>query len=141
MENTKTITDLFHVAGDVDHGMESTLALGKNYDARLYIQYGDKLLVGELYRNPEGGFFVNLICPRCHHNLKISTDRKAMAFEMGVGIDIEPFRCTWELGDRQGERIAFGLSMCNWTVGVAACWRPIDTSDGPVILTGIARDA
>lgn len=140
MENPKTITDLYHVAGDED-GMSSTLDLSKNYDAKLYIQYKDQMLVGELYRNPEGGFFVNLICPRCLHNLKISTDRKEMAYEPGVGIYIAPFRCTWELGERNDERIAFGLSLCGWTVGVAACWRDLETSSGKVTLTGIARDA
>ncbi len=140
MENAKTITDLYHVAGD-EAGQSSTLSLGSNYDAKLHIQYKDKILVGELYKNPEGGFFVNLVCPRCHHNLKVSTDRKAMAYEPGVGIDIEPFRCTWELGDRKDERISFGLSMCNWTVGVAACWRDLETSGGVVVLTGIAKDA
>lgn len=142
MENKeRTITDLFHLGGD-SQGVASTLSLGKNYDARVHIIYQDKLLVGEIYKHPEGaGFFLNLTCPRCLNVIKIDTARKEMAYEPGRGLDVAPFRCTWELGERNNERIAFGLSMCNWTVGVSSCQRTISTSEGEIVVDGIARDA
>ena len=48
----------------------------------------------------------------------LSDAKEVVDWDPEKGLSVEPFECTWEMGERQGERIHFGLSLCRWRVGI-----------------------
>lgn len=133
----------YHIAGDPEdvyrarsniddpRGVSSGHRFHKLCEAHPQIRYKDRLLECDLYRDPDTGkYTLHLICPKCLHSLKIESGNKDIYWDEDHGISIEPFTCTWEEGrgtdGTENDRIAFGVGLCNWRVGVK---------------NGIARDA
>ncbi len=115
-----------------DHrGIQSThfLTGGKQ---EVVVVYGDVLMTLDVYALPGEPVRVQMICPRCHKHSTITSDRKRIAWEpasenpmrgtileLARGlpellrvrdfgcISIEPFECTWELGEDR--HVAGGL--------------------------------
>ena len=120
--NPKT-EEIFHIAGDEDRGIASTMTLSKNVFARPQVRYaspvyGDMILECDVYK-AENELTVHLICPKCRHNLQISSKRKAIELDSDGKLSIEPFQCTWELNDELlGEKRDFGFSLCRWTAAI-----------------------
>ena len=106
--------ELYHVAGDADHGIASDVSLSNSAWAKPQIRYsgryGEFVLGCELY-NLNGEMALHLICPKCRHSLWIKSSKKQMDFDKNKGLSVEPFMCTWELEER---RIEFGIGLCNW---------------------------
>lgn len=110
------------IAGDMDHGVSSTtrLDLGKS---EVIVVGKEHVLTVDVYAIPGEPTKVHLTCPRCHHQLTIDGNRKAIDWNptapsplpistlreiprellrnavYGV-ISVETFQCTWELEDR-----------------------------------------
>ena len=122
-EHAKTAQDIVHIAGDEKHGMEITHDLTKTALMTFNLKYRgrysvwaegeEKTIEGEVY-SQGGQLMVHTICPRCQKSLRITSDRKNISIDVAKGlIWVEPFQCTWELGERENERMEFGLSLCN----------------------------
>jgi hypothetical protein len=112
--------ELFHVAGDADHGVASTADLTKTAighpEVRYYGRHGDFVLTVDVYRMPDGQLLAHLICPRCRKALHIRQAAKSMEYSATDGLSIEPFECTWELDGDEGRQ--FGMALCRWRVGI-----------------------
>ena len=110
--------ELYHVSGDADTGITTQANLTKSAMAQPQIRYsgkwGDYVMTAELY-NQGGQLALNIICPRCHNSLWIRAERKKIEWDAVRGVSVEPFQCTWELGERGNERMDFGLGLCRWT--------------------------
>lgn len=106
--------ELFHVAGDADHGVAATADLTKTAIGKPQVRYrgknGDFVLTVDVYRMPDGQLLAHLICPRCRKALHVRQAAKFMAFEDGK-LSVEAFLCPWELDGDEGRR--FGLALCN----------------------------
>lgn len=136
-EQTKSIDprdalEVYHVAGDVPDpltgqmGHASTAKLDRmkrevmvNYQGR-HIPNGDLGLVMtvDVYE-VDGTTSVILLCPKCKHALRVTSDNKKVEFdkqcfvEHGGRLSIERFQCSWET-EPEGRRMDFGLSLCKW---------------------------
>lgn len=124
--------ELVHIAGDEDNGMTSTISLsgGKSEVFALYRgravppEFPDGLrLTIDVYAIPNEPTQVHLICPKCRHQLRITSDRKQVNFELrpsspdGGLLEVSPFQCTWEMPDAGQHAIGIrsgGLSLCQW---------------------------
>lgn len=123
--------ELVHLAGDEDAGFDSTIRLdgGKS---EVYAHYKGRYtppefpdglrLTLDVYAIPGEPVQVHLICPKCRHQLRVSSDRKAIDWQPDRGPDggklsIEPFQCTWEMPEAGAHTpgiLAGGLSLCQW---------------------------
>jgi len=128
--------ELVHLAGDApdpmadvlgfEHargvGIQSTIRMTKQAKGHPKIRYKDFLLEADVYDLAGEPLWVHLICPRCHHALKISADKKSIDYdravtpELGGRLSVEPFMCTWELPE--GRRQEFGIGLCRWRVAI-----------------------
>lgn len=96
------------------------------------------LLEVDVYPLASGnGLELLVLCPRCRHQIRITSERKEISYELertpawvtemalqleqpilAVGeLSVEPFGCTWELDDGHGRK-RFGNSLCGWRVGI-----------------------
>ena len=138
------------VAGDMDRGLMSTtrLDLGKHEVAVLVRPRGSETMIEsvdvvDVYAIPGEPLKVQIVCPRCHHQLTIDGDKKAidwnptapcpfpqtlrselepahhyLAAMPGV-LSVETFQCTWELEDQMQDKgkdihIIVGDSLCKF---------------------------
>ncbi len=124
--------ELVHIAGDADTGMTSTINLagGKAEVFAIYRgravppEFPDGLrLTLDVYAIPDEPTQVHLICPKCRQQLRITSDRKTIAWEPirgnpdGGKLEIEPFMCTWEMPEAAAHApgiLAGGLTLCQW---------------------------
>lgn len=118
-----------------DGGMQLGYDLEKRALAHPQIRYsgryGEFVLTGDLYPDPEGGLMLHIYCPVCSttekpHNLSIKSSRKKMEWDKDKGISVEAFGCTWELPEANERKMEFGMGLCRWRV---------------VIDNNVARDA
>ncbi len=108
--------DLYHIAGDPEHGVASTMRLTRTALGHPQVRYKDRVMELDVYEI-HGRLMVHLLCPRCANALKITDDRKQMEYDARANvISIEAFRCTWELDPER--RMEFGVGMCNLTIGI-----------------------
>lgn len=111
--------DLFHLAGDADHGMGSTARLTKSAIGHPEIRYkgkqGDFVMTADVYRT-DGKLLVHLICPKCRHALHVREAAKKMAYSEADGLSIEAFECSWELDGDTGR--LFGLALCRCRLAI-----------------------
>lgn len=117
--------DKFRARGNPDDptGMAAGYRFHKMGEANPQIRYKDFLLTCDMYISPDKSEMqLVLICPRCMNQLRISSKDKDMHWDPEKGISISPFRCSWEIGrgtdGTADDRIAYGLGLCNWSVGV-----------------------
>lgn len=118
--------ELVHLAGDMDTGLSSTIALSSG-KREVIVVYKDFVLTCDVYALPGQPIEVHLICPRCRKALRVTSERKTIDFDPSAGdpkkggrLSIEPFQCTWELG---GDKhvpglVGGGISLCRWTAGI-----------------------
>ncbi len=123
------------IAGDMDRGLTSTtrLDLGKREVAVIVRPKGSETMVTgvvvvDVYAFEGKEFRVELVCPRCHHQLTITAERKAIdwnpvapcPFPSTIRAELEPehhylaampgvisiakFGCTWELEDQMQDK-------------------------------------
>ena len=124
--NDRPARELVHLAGDPDTGMSVTHRL--NHAKReVIVTYKDFVLTVDIYQLPDEPLKVHLICPRCHHMLSVSAERKHIEFdpnahpEQGGRLSIEPFECTWEIPEADKHTpgiLAGGLSLCRWRAAI-----------------------
>jgi hypothetical protein len=154
--------ELFYVGGDRPAAVQNSLAarspdprdaglLGRSSTVRLdkaalghpLIRYRDRVIEADVFPfladGDETRLEVILICPRCEHELRVTSDRKHIEWTPGAPeidsatgeavvrgeISIEPFQCTWEK-DTKTPVTGHGENLCRWRVGIDK---------------GIARDA
>lgn len=123
-------------------GGHQTIRLDKSAIGHPYVRYRDRVLELDIYPllgdgGPVGGterLEVILICPRCQHELRVTSDRKAIDYtpgapelEVGPGgtpswqvrgtISIEAFQCTWEM-DTKAKVTGHGENLCRWKVAI-----------------------
>ena len=124
--------EIFHVAGDMRHGVSSTVNLEKTKTAEVQIRYKDTIIFGDVYQYEGAPIRVIILCPKCHNALTITGDNKAIDYDLaaapniGGRISIEKFKCSFEAPDAgahkrrsgDGAQIITGMQMCNWAVGV-----------------------
>lgn len=124
--------EIFHVAGDMQHGVSSTVNLQNTRTAEVQIRYQDTIIFGDVYQYEGAPIRVIILCPKCRNALTITGDNKRIEYDLaaapsiGGRISIEPFKCSFEAPDagahkrRSGEggQIITGNQMCNWKVGV-----------------------
>jgi hypothetical protein len=100
-------------------GKSATINITQNSIGRTPVRYKDFLLECDVYKVGDE-LMVHLYCPRCRNALRVSSDRKSIDYDHVENVlSIEPFECTWELGDREGERMGFGIGLCRWRVGIS----------------------
>ena len=111
--------------GQIGGGFQQSINLGKSASGHPKIRYRDIVIEADVYDLEGVAFHVMILCPRCRNSLRISRERKAIDWDPEAGhpqdggqISIEPFQCTWENGERNGERQDFGLGLCGWRVAV-----------------------
>ena len=138
--------ELVQVAGDMDHGLTSTVRLtaGKT-EVLVLVPKGDvPLMTVDVYAMPGEPLKVHILCPRCKNHLTIPGDKKAIEWDpkaenprarsiAGLGIpphmqemaklgkiSIEPFECTWELDKnaRVGANEFSGGNLCRWRAAI-----------------------
>lgn len=138
--------ELVQVAGDMDHGISTTVNLtaGKT-EVLVIMPKGDvPLLTVDVYAIPGEPLKVHLLCPRCKNHLTIPGEKKAIEWEpraenpraraivaLGVPphiqnmaklgkLSIEPFECTWELDAkaRVGASEFSGGNLCRWRAAI-----------------------
>lgn len=137
---------LVQVAGDMDHGLSSTLNLIAGKTEVLVIDpKGDvALLTVDVYEMPGEPLKVHLLCPRCKNHLTVPGDKKAIEWDPRAGnpreraivtlgipphmqamaklgrLSIEPFECTWELDAHKkvGASEFSGGNLCRWRCAI-----------------------
>lgn len=134
-----TIADQPDPTGTGQVGRAATIHLDRHPLARTMVRWKDMLLEVDLYpladADAAGALEILIFCPRCRHQLRIDSRRKAVEFDLhktpawvtdaGLAlatvvqgtISIEPFSCTWELEDGHGRK-DFGMSLCRWSVAI-----------------------
>lgn len=81
----------------------------------------------EVYLHPDGSSEIHWLCPKCHgggqgYMSRIPSSRKQIDFdprrrvEVGGSLNVEPFKCPWELGEDR--RMEFGLGMCGLVLAI-----------------------
>lgn len=97
-------------------GSHSQINLNRSALGHPKIRYRDLVLEADVYLAPgipmpagQIALEVHVYCPRCRHNLRITSDRKKIEFDPAAGapqdggrISIEAFQCTWEQEDHNG---------------------------------------
>lgn len=124
--------ELVHLAGDADTGMTSTIRMdgGKSEVFAIYRgrhtppEYPDGLrLTIDVYQIEGEPLQVHLICPKCRHQLRATSDRKQISWEPdlhsrdGGKLEVSPFQCTWEMPEAGAHTpgiLAGGLTLCQW---------------------------
>lgn len=142
----KTQPGLVQVAGDMDHGLASTVRLtaGKT-EVLVLSKSGDiPLMTVDVYAIPGEPLKVHLLCPRCRNHLTVPGEKKAIDWSprdanpqaraiIALGIDphmqamaqlgrlsVEPFECTWELDSKKkvGASEFSGGNLCRWRAAI-----------------------
>lgn len=109
-------------AGSGARGVAPTINLGRTAIAHPLVRYKEHVLEVDVHLDQDGQLYCLLICPKCRHQLRVHSSRKAIEFDPEAGpaqnrgrLSIERFQCTWEIDDT---RQAFGLSLCKWTAAI-----------------------
>jgi hypothetical protein len=149
VQSTAPRKQMVQLAGDAQHGIASTTRLDTG-KLEVAVVFGDHVMTMDVYAIPGEPIQVHYICPRCRKQGRITSERKLIEFDPrstrpvrlpdgslvsrdnparlpdgGMlyndgALSIEPFECTWELGDEQhtpGIR-AGGIGLCRLTLGV-----------------------
>jgi hypothetical protein len=119
--------ELVQLAGDPDHGMTVSHHLDRG-KREVLVAYKDLVLTVDIYEMAGEPLKVHLICPRCHHQLQVTSDRKKIEYDPRAGdpkkggrLSIEPFECTWELptaGKHVPGLLAGGMSLCKLKLAI-----------------------
>jgi len=138
--------ELVQVAGDMDHGMSSTVHLNAGKTEVLVLaKNGDvPLMTVDVYAMPGEPLKVHILCPRCKNHLTIPGEKKAIEWAprdanpayrgivaLGVPphmqqmaltgrLSIETFECTWELDAHKkvGSSEFSGGNLCRWRAAI-----------------------
>jgi hypothetical protein len=116
----KSNEETFHVAGDPNHGGMGKHdfagnALAKLHPVRYEGKHGTFLLEVDIFPDLGEGLMVVMICPRCRNGSRISGKNKRIEFDTrDKRLSVEPFECTWEMGDVQGAY----TTLCRTRIGV-----------------------
>lgn len=112
----KSNEELFHLAGDPERGVVGTHDFTGNATAKnVLVRFGDLVLHCDVYPDMGEGHMVHLICPRCCKALKISGKNKQISYDTQRKLlSVEPFQCTWEMGDVVGSY----TTLCNLKIGI-----------------------
>jgi hypothetical protein len=120
-------------------GRESTVHLDKAALGHPEVRYRDYVLEADVYPllgavdedDAPGALEVILICPRCRHELRVTSDRKAIEYlpgppviDLATGqamlrgvLSIERFECTWEK-DTSVAVTGNTENLCRWRVAI-----------------------
>jgi hypothetical protein len=117
--------ELFHVSGDMDHGVTATTNFNKNAAGNPQIRYsgkyGEWVMEADVYI-VDGQISVHMICPRCKNALWIRTPNKEVDYDIVNDLlSCEKSQCTWELGRSdatKNDRIEFGAGLCKFTFAI-----------------------
>lgn len=123
-------------------GNHSTVRLDKSALGHPLVRYKDHVLECDIYPllgaawdgASAGALEVILICPNCRHQLRVTSDKKAIEFAPGMPelddagqpivrgtLSVEPFQCTWELDTTRDVKAtvqSHGDNICRWRVGI-----------------------
>jgi hypothetical protein len=105
---------------DGSYDQKMSVDLQKNRLGRPAIRYKDRIMEADVYPAPDGkGVLVHIHCPRCEHVNVIRSDRKNVEYDRRTNLlSVEPYQCCWELGDRDNERMAFGVGLCRLRLAI-----------------------
>lgn len=108
--------------GTTARGAASAVGFTKFALGHPVVRYKDRLITCDVYAVGDE-LMIHLICPRCENALQIKSCNKAINYDQATNeLSVERVGCTWELGRgteaTRGDRIAFGVGLCNWTVVV-----------------------
>lgn len=113
--------DIFFVTGDKDTGVSTTADMTAGsikVQLRYNGKYGNYVATVDVYDIPGIECSVVLICPKCHHSLRITSARKSVEWDPGKGLNVSVSECTWETGDRNDERMSFGINLCRFRFAI-----------------------
>jgi len=142
--------ELVQIAGDAPDptgtgpsGRATTYQLNRTAVAHPRIWYRDRVITADVYKHAGEPMMVHLICPRCRHALRITSDRKDISLDLTVPpprslladlppaeregaiasgrIDVSAFECPWELpdaGEHEPGLVTGGMTLCRWKVGI-----------------------
>lgn len=117
----------------------STVHLDKAALGHPLIRYRNRLIEADVYpllgapvgEDGKQAIEVIIICPRCEHELRISSLAKSVHWEPGAAVldverqamvfrgqlSVEPFTCTWEINTKTPVT-GHGENLCRWRVGI-----------------------
>lgn len=95
-------------------------------------------LTVDVYAIPGEPIEVHLICPKCRHQLRITSEMKKIEYELGADrpytfvdgssmpsnggrLSVEPFQCTWEMPEANAHTPGLrthGLTLCNLKLAI-----------------------
>jgi len=109
--------------GGMAMGYDMTKSALAHPQIRYSGKFGEFVLTGDLYNDPEGGLMLHIYCPVCStpekpHNLSIRSRRKKMEWDPKRGLSVEAFGCTWELPEADERKMEFGMGLCRWRVAI-----------------------
>lgn len=112
--------DIYHVAGDQDTGITKTADMTAGsikVQLRYNGKWGNYVCTVDLYLVGDTATIV-MICPRCHHSIQVPSTRKNISWDPEKGLFVETSECPWEIEQRDGERIDFGLGLCRFRFAI-----------------------
>jgi hypothetical protein len=122
--------ELIHLAGDAPdpdgselRGRQSTMRLTKTALGRPAVRYEHGVqsfvLDCDVYEMPGAGLMVHLICPRCRHALRLTSERHVIEYDARDGLlSVQRLACVWELEGDGAVAEHFGTSLCRWTAAI-----------------------
>lgn len=115
------VEEIYHLKGDMDTGISSSINLTKTALGHPKIRYENKhgqkfVLTCDVYRMGEE-LNVHLICPKCRNALSIKSSKKQMSYDhISNSLSVQQFQCTWEIQEELlGNVRNFGMSLCRWS--------------------------
>jgi hypothetical protein len=113
--------DLRQVSGNESQGIQVTHDLRKTAHAVVTMIYSGRLVPPNLgYLEIECEVYkagdilsVHTVCPKCRHSIWIDGRNKKVEYELGRGLFVEPFTCTWEMSQ---DRQEFGFGLCQFAM-------------------------
>lgn len=117
-------------------GLASTTRLDTS-KLEVFVAYRGRMgefdLTVDIYAIPGEPLEMHLICPRCRHQLRVTSAMKKIEFELGEQrpytfvdgskmptnggrLSVEPFQCTWEMPEANAHTPGLrshGLTLCN----------------------------
>ena len=126
-----------------EEGMWSSMNLTQTADAHPVVLWKDKILQGDLW-DRGGQLMLLFYCPKCLHQIQITSARKKIEWDAQRGLFVEPFVCTWENADsegRQDERIIAGINLCRWSVAIDPVVQYVVVDGVEMRVHGVAKGA
>ena len=114
--------DLFYVSGDKETGISTTADMTAGsikVQLRYNGKWGNYVSTVDVYNIPGVECSVVMICPRCHHSIRVSSARKEVDWDPEKGLFVSRSECSWEIGDRNNERMDFGIGLCRFGFEIA----------------------